>query len=300
MPATGDDELSWLMSGVRIGDIVRHLTRLFQSRGFWGPSQDARALVGHAVGLDFSGLVLRAEDRVSDEQRDRIAGLVRRRLLHEPVGRILASRDFMGFDLEVSDATLEPREDTEILVECARNFLRETGIDNPIVADVGTGTGAILIAVLAASPEAYGVAVDISDGALATACRNALRHGVSDRWGALQASYASALAPGSFDLILSNPPYIPTGDIAGLEPDVRDYDPLLALDGGGDGLVAYRTLAPEAFFALKHGGALMVEIGSTQAEAVGSLLAAAGFVEISTIADRGDRDRVVKARRPLR
>jgi release factor glutamine methyltransferase len=291
--AAASEDMSWLTDEMRIGDIVRRLTRLFQSRGFWGASQDARALVGHVAGLDFTGLVVRSDDIVPAKQRADIADLVRRRLAFEPVGRILGSRDFMGYDLEVSAATLEPREDTEILVECALAFLDGAAIPRPIVADIGTGTGAILIAVLSAAPRSYGMAIDISPLALATAGRNALRHGVADRWGEVISSYASALGAGSCDLVLSNPPYIPTGDIAGLDPDVRDYDPLLALDGGEDGLRAYRSLAPDAFLVLKPGGALMVEIGSTQAAAVSALLANAGFARISVAVDRAGRDRVV-------
>jgi len=287
------DDLSWLNEPLAVGDLVRRLTRLFKARAFWGASQDARALVGHATGLDFTGLVIRSADLVPLEQRQILAGLLRRRLAFEPVGRILGSRDFRGLDLEVSMATLEPREDTEILVERALAFLQTTTIERPVVADLGTGTGAILIALLSAVPSALGIAIDISDAALATANRNAQRHAVHDRWIGIVSSYASGLAPASCDLIVSNPPYIATGDIASLDPDVRDYDPLLALDGGFDGLEAYRALLPEAWRALKPGRPLMLEIGSSQGEAVSALMAAAGFVDCVVFPDHGGRDRVV-------
>ena len=292
------EDLGWLADGLAIGDAVRRLTRIFTARGFWGASQDARALVGHATGLDFTALVIRSTEIVGLREREELDRLARRRLAFEPVGRILGSRDFMGFELEVSNSTLEPREDTEILVTSARMFLDRSAIARPVVADIGTGTGAILIAVLSACPESVGIAIDISPPALATARRNARRHSVYDRWSEIVGSYASALAPGSCDLILSNPPYIPTGDIAALDPDVRDYDPHLALDGGTDGLTAYLALLPQALSALKAGGALMVEIGSTQAAAISTLMAQHGYRSIEIVPDHAGRNRVITGVRP--
>lgn len=289
------EELAWLDGGtaITIGQSIRRLTTLFTARDMWGPSQDARALVGHATGLDYSELVLRADRELTDAERLALLGFVERRLRREPVGRILGSRDFRGLELEVSAATLEPREDTEVLVAAGLEFLRERGGQGGVVADLGTGTGAILLAVLDEIPDLTGVAVDISAEALATARRNALRIGVDDRFHGVIADYVSAFCPESFDLILSNPPYIATEVIAGLDPEVRDYDPMLALDGGPDGLAAYRVIVPQAHAALKRGGALMVEIGFDQCAAVVALFDAARFERIAVQRDHGDRDRVV-------
>lgn len=298
------DDLDWLVGDavITIGQAVRRITRLFGDRGFWGPSQDARALVGHATGLSYSSLVLRADDQIGPEVRDRLAGYVRRRFAHEPVGRILASRFFRGLDLEVSPATLEPREDTEVLVEAGLAFLAtrasDAGALTPVIADIGTGTGAIAIAMLAGLPDAFAVAVDISAEALATACRNARRHGVHSRFAGFIGHYGEALAESRFNLILSNPPYIATEEIATLEPDVRNHDPHLALDGGADGLDAYRAIVPAALASLKPGGALMVEIGHLQGADVSRLFVQAGFSDVAVTQDPGARDRVVSGYRP--
>lgn len=295
------DDLAWLQDDgtVTVGQSVRRLTMLFTQRDIWGPSQDARALVGHATGLDYSQLVLRADEPLSDRQRGTLLGFVQRRLRREPVGRILGARDFRGLELEVSAATLEPREDTEVLVDAGLAFLRERSGHAAVVADLGTGTGAILLAVLNEIPHAFGVAVDISADALATARRNAVRTGVDDRFQGVISDYASPLRAERFDLILSNPPYIATDIIAGLDAEVREYDPMLALDGGADGLAAYRAIAPQAYAALKPGGALMVEIGFDQAAAVVPLFVSAGFTNVCVHRDLGERDRVVTGLRSI-
>ncbi len=286
-----DADLSWLADELTIAAIVRRLTGEFASRGFWGPSQDARALVGKATGLDYTGLVVEGDAIAAPDQRAEIERLARRRLAYEPVGRILGSRDFLGFELEVTVDTLEPREDTEILVEQALAFLDTQSA--AVIADIGTGTGAILIAILAQRQNCIGLAIDISRMALAAATRNAERHGVENRWHPVVGSYATCLAQASCHLIVSNPPYIPSSEIADLEPDVRDYDPRLALDGGSDGLDAYRALIPQAMTVLMPTGALMVEIGSTQSAVVCKLMQEAGFGHISVVPDRANRDRVV-------
>lgn len=293
------DDLAFLtdQGPLTIAQAVRRLTASFKAREIWGPSQDARALVGLATGLDFSGLVLCGDEPLPTDQRMVLLQYATRRLRFEPVGRIIGRRDFRGLDLDLTPATLEPREDTSVLVEAGLAFLATERLRHPVVADLGTGTGAILIAILDAVPEAYGIAVDISFDALATARRNAQRLGVADRFAGLVADYGSSFGAGTFDLILSNPPYIASDVIAGLDPEVRDYDPRLALDGGADGLDAYRVLAPQAFAALKPGGRLMVEIGFDQGETAAALIEAAGFANLALIRDTGDRDRVITARK---
>jgi release factor glutamine methyltransferase len=280
-----------------ISHAVRRLTACFKAGNFWGPSQDARALVSEATGLDFSSLVLRGDEVLRPDQRLALLDYATRRLRFEPVGRIIGRTYFRGLELDVSPATLEPREDTGVLVDAGLAFLALTEVRHPVVADLGTGTGAILVSVLAAVPDAYCVAVDISVDALATARRNAQRLRVADRFLPLIADYGAAFGAGRFDLILSNPPYIASDVIAALDPDVRDYDPRLALDGGADGLDAYRALAPQAFAALKPGGCLMVEIGYDQGDTAAAVIEAAGFADLELRRDGADRDRVIIARK---
>jgi release factor glutamine methyltransferase len=211
------------------------------------------------------------------------------------VQRVIGSAGFYGLDLLLSAATLVPRPDTETLVETLLG--RFSARDAFVFADLGVGSGAVLVAVLAERPGAFGVATDLSTEALATARDNARSNGVGERARFVRASYAAALAPAAFDAIVSNPPYIASAEIERLDVEVRLHDPRLALDGGADGLDAYREIAPQAARALKPGGFLAVEIGRSQARAVHEILAAEGFGEIVTRADLAGRDRVVAARR---
>ncbi len=166
------------------------------------------------------------------------------------------------------------------------------------ILDLGVGSGAILLALLAERPAARGLGVDISEEALAVARENAANLGLAARAALLRGDWTAGLEPASFDLVVSNPPYIPTADIPTLDPEVRQYEPLEALDGGPDGLDAYRRLAPEILRALKPGGHFVVEIGHDQAEAVVGLFEAAGAGDLELRQDLGDRDRVVAGRRP--
>jgi release factor glutamine methyltransferase len=191
------------------------------------------------------------------------------------VARILGTREFWGLPLQLSEATLVPRPDTETVVELALEIFRTQPVRGrtPRIADVGVGSGAILLALLHEVPDAFGVGTDVSLTALETARDNARALGLAGRSAFVACSYAAALA-GPFDLIVSNPPYIPTGDIAGLSVEVRDYDPRLALDGGNDGYDAYRALIPQAAQLLAPGGALVVEAGQGQADIIETLMAA--------------------------
>ncbi|SUB02747.1 Release factor glutamine methyltransferase [Pannonibacter phragmitetus] len=279
-----------------LGALYRELRDRFRKAGLASPELDARLLVAAAAVLSPGDVVLRTDDPVSGA----VAALARRhaqrREAREPVGRILGERQFFGLDLALSPDTLEPRPDTETLVEVM--LARAGGFSSPLIADIGTGTGAIILALLSELPQARGLAIDLSRGALETARANARRHGLEDRLCFAQASYAGSLAP-TFDWIVSNPPYIVSDVIAGLDEDVRKHDPVLALDGGHDGLVAYRAIVPQALPALRPGGRLGLEIGFDQGGAVCGLMAEAGFKDIEIIQDLGGNDRVVTGIKPV-
>ncbi len=252
---------------------------------------DARLLVGAALGLDAAGLILRAGDAVSPERLTHVEAMVARRLEAEPVHRILGHRAFGEHEFALSPETLEPRPDTETLVDLAAEAFARRGDASILFADVGTGTGAIAVSLLARFPESRCVAIDLSEGALATAARNAAAAGVGDRFLPVRADYLSALGK-ALDAVVSNPPYIPTGDLAGLDPGVRRFDPALALDGGADGLDAYRALTREAASCLAPGGDLLFEIGRGQEADVAALAKGAGF---SPIEARPDLAGIVRA-----
>jgi release factor glutamine methyltransferase len=228
-------------------------------------------------------------------ESDRLESFAQRRLAGEPVARILGHKEFWGLSLQLSAATLVPRPDTETVVELALEAIRAAGaIDCPLrIADLGTGSGAILLALLSELPQARGFGTDISAAALQTATTNAVQAGVADRASFIVCDYASGLS-GPFDLIVSNPPYIRSADIIGLATEVRDHDPMAALDGGADGLDAYRALIPQAAALLTVGGALIVEAGQGQSSDIEALMKAAGLIRgLAPKADLGGIRRAV-------
>jgi len=265
-------------AGQTVDAARRALTARFKSATIDSAELDARLLVGAVLGLDLTGMIAAANRALTRDQSIRLEDLMRRRLAGEPVARILGIKEFWGLPLKLSPATLVPRPDTETVVELALEMLRADGIaDRPLrVADLGTGTGAILLALLSELPGAQGIGTDISAEALETARGNAVRLGFSGRAAFIRCHYASALT-GPFDLIVSNPPYIRSADIAGLASEVRDHDPHAALDGGADGLDAYRALIAQAACVLAPGAVLVVEAGEGQAGKVQSLMTAAGL-----------------------
>jgi release factor glutamine methyltransferase len=265
----------------------RALAARLKSAAIESPDLDARLLTGHALGLDLTGLILAAQRQLSPDESARLEEFARRRLVGEPVARILGEKEFWGLPLQLSPATLVPRPDTETVVELALELLRAGGnLDRRLrIADLGTGSGAILLALLSELPAAQGFGTDISQAALQTAGANAARAGLSDRATFIACDYASGLA-GPFDLIVSNPPYIRSADIDGLTPEVRNHDPLAALDGGADGLDAYRALIPQAAGRLAAGAALVVEAGEGQGVQIQALMTAAGLMPV--IAPKAD------------
>jgi release factor glutamine methyltransferase len=256
----------------------RALTLQFRSAGIDSAELDARLLTGHALGLDLTGLITAAQRQLTQDEFARLEDLARRRLAGEPVARIVGEKEFWGLPLRLAPATLVPRPDTETVVELALELLRAGGeLDRPLrIADLGTGTGAILLALLSELPAATGTGTDISEAALQTAAANAARAGLSDRATFIACDYASGLS-GRFDLIVSNPPYIRSPDIGDLAAEVRNHDPLAALDGGADGLDAYRALVPQAARLLMPGAALVVEAGAGQSGQIEALMVAAGL-----------------------
>lgn len=287
-PATGAPTL---------GVLYRQARDRLRAGGIEGADLDARLLASTAFDLSPERLFLHADEAADPEAARRLDAFVARRLAHEPVGRILGRRDFWDMTLLLSEATLEPRPDTEILIEAVLDAIdRQGGRErNWAIADIGTGTGAILLALLRELPQARGIGIDIALSALETARCNAARAGVSDRVAFVRGHYCDALGP-AFDLVVSNPPYIASADIEDLSPEVRRYDPRLALDGGPDGLDAYRALAAAARGVLLPKGRLFVEIGAEQAGDVGTILEASGLVVEEVRQDLARRDRVLSAR----
>jgi release factor glutamine methyltransferase len=266
------------MTGQTVDTARRALTARFKSGSIESAELDARLLVGVVLGLDLTGLISSAGRRLTADESIRLEDFARRRLGGAPVARILGVREFWGLPLKLSAATLVPRHDTETLVELALEMLRAPPAPNhPLrIADLGTGSGAILLALLSELPDAMGIGTDISAEALQTAHDNAAGLGLADRADFITCDYASGLS-GPFDLIVSNPPYIRSADIAGLATEVRNFDPPAALDGGRDGLDAYRALIPQAARLLASQGALVVEVGQGQHDDVRGLMSAAGL-----------------------
>ncbi|MBJ3786180.1 peptide chain release factor N(5)-glutamine methyltransferase [Devosia sp. MSA67] len=290
------------------------LTRL----GFATAALDAKLLTGHALGLDTLALATREQDGVTDADALRVADLLQRRMSGESVARIIGEKEFYGLPFRLSPATLEPRPDTELLVDLALEHLPPGGR----LLDLGTGTGCIPIAVLANRPDATGLATDLNPDALAMAQDNAERNGVAERldfalgswfealvgppplippsprWGGTEGGVTAGSSPASgdqFHLITSNPPYIASAVVETLAPEVKDFDPRLALDGGADGLAPYRVIAAQSARFLAPGGIVLVEIGYDQGAAVAKLFADHGFADIAVHKDLGGLDRVVLA-----
>ena len=262
------------------------------------PVIDARLLVEAATGASRTDIVTDPYREVPPDALAVLDGYLERRSRREPVSRILGRRGFWKIMLQVTPAVLSPRPDTETVVqEALAHFDEHRRFD---VLDLGVGSGAILLAILAERPLARGLGTDVSDDALAVARDNAAHLGLEGRMALMRGDWTEGMADASFDLVVSNPPYIPEGDIAGLDPEVRDHDPHLALSGGADGLDHYRRLAPEVMRVLRPGGLFLLEIGHDQSRAVENLMRSAGADGVRTVRDLSDRDRVVTGvRKPL-
>jgi release factor glutamine methyltransferase len=254
----------------------RALASRFREQAIDSAELDARLLAGATLGLDLTGLMTATTRTITQHESARLENFTQRRLAGEPVARILGVKEFWGLALQLSPATLVPRPDTETVVELALEICRDEHSAQPRIADIGTGSGAILLALLSELRDATGVGTDISPTALCTARDNAAHFGLAPRAAFIVCNYAAALS-GPFDLIVSNPPYIRSADIPRLDREVREYDPHGALDGGIDGLDAYRAIIPEAARLLAPGGTLIVEAGSGQSGAIAELMSASGL-----------------------
>ena len=284
-----------LAPALTIAEARRAAAERLRERSFDTPDLDARLLIGHALGLDHAALVAQSTRRLTPAEAAALDSVLARRLAHEPVARIVGAKEFWSLPLRVTPDVLVPRPETETLVEAVLAVVERGRALR--IADLGVGSGAILLALLSELPTAFGIGIDRHLGALGVARDNAQRLGLADRAAFVACDFGAALA-GACDVVVSNPPYIPTPDIAALAADVRDYDPRAALDGGPDGLAAYRAIAADAGRLLAPGGWLAVEIGLGQEEAVCQLFAARGLaVAGAPRRDLAGRARVVAARK---
>lgn len=259
-------------------------------------SLEARILVEIAFGLSRVDVLLGREIRPTTQQLEELERLVSARIRRVPLAYLRGTQEFHGLTFEVSPAVLIPRPETELLVDLAVDRLR--GLDDPVLIDVGTGSGCIPIAAVRALPGLRCLAVDISEGALAVARRNAERNGVADRAAFIRGDMLEPVGAASADAIVSNPPYIPSAEIEALQPEVRDFEPRLALDGGEDGFAFHRRLVAGARRILKPFGLLAVEVAVGQAHELADLFQNAGFRNVAATRDLAGIERVVRGIQP--
>ncbi|MGE0748662.1 MAG: peptide chain release factor N(5)-glutamine methyltransferase [Rhodospirillales bacterium] len=266
-----------------------------RAAGIESAAGDARVLIAHALGVDAAAVVGRPERALDAAAAVRFESLVARRARHEPVAYLSGRREFWSLDLAVTPASLIPRPDSETVVEAVLALLPNR--DVPLsVLDLGTGSGCLLLALLSELPAARGLGVDVDPDALAVAAENAARLGLAGRAAFRRGDWGAGL-DGAFDVVVSNPPYIRHGDIDGLDPDVALFEPRRALDGGADGLDAYRAIAADLPRMVAPGGIAALEVGADQAGAVTALLAGADFLDLGTRCDLAGRPRCVMLRR---
>ncbi|MGP3723624.1 peptide chain release factor N(5)-glutamine methyltransferase [Cereibacter sphaeroides] len=276
---------------MRAADALRAAIPRLAAAGIDEAARDARRLMAHAMAIDPARLTLHLPDPLPPEAAARFEAALAARAARQPVGQIVGERLFWGRRFRVTRDTLDPRPETEGLIEAALAEPFAT------VLDLGTGTGCIAVTLLAERPVAHGIATDLSPAALAVAAENAAALGVASRL-ELRLSDWFAAVPERVDLILSNPPYIAADEMAALAPEVRLWEPHLALSPGGDGLDAYRAIARGAPAHLRPGGRLLLEIGAAQGRAVAGLVEAAGLARVSVLPDLDGRDRLVSAHLP--
>jgi release factor glutamine methyltransferase len=274
-----------------VGSALAEASAALTEAGFEQPRRQARRMIAAALGLSAAEVFAHPEHSLGAAERQRIAAMLARILAREPLTRILGRREFWGLEFALSAETLDPRPETETLVEAvlARRPDRQQVYR---ILDLGTGSGCLLLALLSELPNASGLGLDIAPGALAAARNNAEALGLDDRARFVAGDWGCSLA-GRFDIIVANPPYIATGAIPGLPPEVRKHDPKRALDGGADGLAAYRAIAADLPRLLARGGLFAAEIGSDQAKAVTHVLAEAGLAVAAVLADLAGLPRCV-------
>jgi release factor glutamine methyltransferase len=282
------------VSDPTIAEVLGDAAAKLKAAGIEAPLREARLLLGHVTGLAPTALLGWSERKLSIDMARRFDQAVARRLAREPIARILERREFWSLDFRVTPDTLDPRPDTETVVEAALAHLPDRRRALRLI-DFGTGTGCILLALLTELPQAFGIGTDRSEAAARVAVENATALGLDARAHFVVGEWARMIG-GEFDLVVSNPPYIPSLAIPALEPEVSRYDPLAALDGGLDGLDAYRVLVPEFARILRPGGFAVVEIGYGQADGVAALFVAAGFDPVERRQDLSGIERVIVGR----
>lgn len=278
-----------------LNDFLRRAQQRLTQAEIDNPALDARVLTAAVLGCDRAALLVQGDRPLSKAEEETLTLYIERRAKHEPVGRLLGRRAFWGMDLALNEATLEPRPDTETLVETAlrlagKHRTQEAGR----VLDLGTGTGAILLALLQEWPKATGLGIDCAGRAIEQAALNAATLGLASRAAFRLGNWLEGVTE-RFDVIVSNPPYIPSAEIGGLMPEVRLFDPLAALDGGADGLDPYRLLAPLLPSVLVPGGWVFFEVGQGQAQDVASFLEKAGLTALEIVDDLAGIARCVAA-----
>ena len=274
-----------------IGTILKWTRQYFGEKGVENPRLDAEVLLSHILEKDRLYLYVHFDQPLEEKELTAFRIAVKKRVARVPVAYIVESKEFMGLDFQVSPAVLIPRPDTEILVEAALKRLTIAG--SPRILDIGTGSGAICVSMLVKIQSALGVAVDISPAALSVAKTNAIKHNVIERLTFGLGDLFSPVQGQVFNAILSNPPYIPIADIAGLAPEVRQ-EPNLALVGGKDGLDFYRRIIGEGIKYLAPGGFIAMEVGINQSQLVAGIAQKTGLFKVSDIIkDYGGIERVV-------
>jgi len=279
-------------AGLGLTEALRVLTTLFADKKISQAGAEARVLLLAATQMSRAQLITQSDHTLSTSQAEVLSNWMTRRLNGEPVTRITGRRDFWTLDLRVTPDVLDPRADSEVIVETALELLGGRRNDNLRILDLGTGTGALLLALLSECPHATGVGIDLSPEACAVAQDNARRNDLATRAVVQQGHWADALSE-TFDLIVSNPPYIESATIAALDTEVRDHDPILALDGGTDGLVAYRAIIQDLPRLLSPAGLCVLELGIGQAGAVTALAGAAGLMPKALRQDLGGVERAL-------
>jgi release factor glutamine methyltransferase len=284
-----------------LGGLLRAARLRLATAGIEDAGLDARLIVEHFTGTTRTDAITSPDRELTPSVLAEIEAALARRIAGEPVHRILGFREFYGLKLFLSPETLEPRPDTETLVDLVLPFVHETAEREGIcrILDLGTGTGAIPLALLSQVPQATAVGVDVAPGALATARRNAEQLGLSDRFETVESDWFSKIS-GRFHLIVSNPPYIKNTDIGALQREVRGFDPVLALDGGDDGLDAYRVIAAGAAAYLEAGGKVALEIGFDQRTSVTDIFGLAGFELLAAGNDLAGNDRTLFFQRRIK
>ena len=282
-----------------IASARRTLADRLRQAGIDSAETDARLLIAQALGIDRAELIANGERALNGDETKAIDALSERRLKREPVARIFGHKEFWSLSLQVGPAVLVPRPETETVIEAVLDAVArdDRRMERLRILDIGTGSGALLLALLSELPNAVGIGSDISAAALEIARVNAGRSNLAGRATFVVCDIAAGLQ-GPFDLIVSNPPYVARGDIASLAPEVRDYDPALALDGGADGLDGYRAITADARRLLAPGGKLIVELGMGQEPAVRALITKAGLTVAATRDDLAGIPRALSATAP--